>query len=77
LDAEALLCERIMLGLRLEAGFDLREAGRDLGLDPWTPTRLRTIDGLTKRGRLARSGDRLRIPTDAWVWTDDTAARLF
>jgi oxygen-independent coproporphyrinogen-3 oxidase len=73
----ALLRERIMLGLRLATGFDLGEAGRDLGLDPWTAERTREVERLVMRGRIVRDGDRLRIPKDAWLFTDDTAARLF
>jgi oxygen-independent coproporphyrinogen-3 oxidase len=77
LDPTALLRERIMLGLRLAGGFDLAHASCDLDLDPWTPERTRTIDHLAARGRLVRDGNRLRIPRDAWLFTDDTAARLF
>ncbi len=77
LDAIALLRERIMLGLRLASGVDLARAGADLGIDPWTPERLRAIDRLVERGRLAREGDVLRIPRAAWLFTDDIAARLF
>lgn len=77
LDAVALLRERIMLGLRLASGVDLSQAGRDLGIDAWTPERLRAIEGLVLRGRLLREGDVLRIPRAAWLFTDDIAARLF
>jgi putative oxygen-independent coproporphyrinogen III oxidase len=77
LDALALLRERIMLGLRLAEGFDLEACGRELSLDPFTSARTREIDGLTRKGRLVREGERLRIPREAWIWTDDTAARLF
>ena len=77
LDAIALLRERIMLGLRLAHGVDLARASADLGIDPWTPERLRAIDRLVERGRLTREGDVLRIPRAAWLFTDDIAARLF
>jgi putative oxygen-independent coproporphyrinogen III oxidase len=79
LDAEALLRERIMLGLRLAEGLDLAACGADLAIDPFTPARTREIDRLALRGRLERdaTGARLRIPRAAWLWTDDTAARLF
>jgi oxygen-independent coproporphyrinogen-3 oxidase len=77
LDATALLRERIMLGLRLASGVDLTRAGADLGIDPWTPERLRAVDRLVERGRLAHEGDVLRIPRAAWLFTDDIAARLF
>lgn len=77
LGPEELLRERIMLGLRMADGLDLGEAGRDLGLDPWTPDRVRAIERLVERGRLERSGDHLRIPRAQWLFTDDTASRLF
>jgi putative oxygen-independent coproporphyrinogen III oxidase len=76
LDAGALLRERIMLGLRVAEGVDLAAAGEELGVDPWTPERRRTIDALAARGRLVVEGTRLRIPPDAWLFADDTAARL-
>ncbi len=77
LDAEALLRERIMLGLRLADGFDLAASGADLGLAPFSTERERTIERLVAKGRLERDGGRLRVPRGAWIWTDDTAARLF
>ncbi|MDB4933899.1 MAG: hypothetical protein JWP87_871 [Labilithrix sp.] len=77
LDPTALLRERIMLGLRLVEGVDLGRASADLGIDPWTPERLRAIDRLAERGRLTRDGDVLRIPRAAWLFCDDIASRLF
>jgi oxygen-independent coproporphyrinogen-3 oxidase len=81
LDGTALLRERIMLGLRLVGGLDLDEAARGLGVDPWTKERRRAIEKLVASGRLERSDAparaRLRIPPRAWLWADDTAARLF
>jgi putative oxygen-independent coproporphyrinogen III oxidase len=77
LPADALLRERIMLGLRIAEGLDLGEAGRDLGIDPFTPERSRAIDRLVENERLVRDGDLLRVPRAAWLFTDDTAARLF
>lgn len=77
LTPEDLLKERIMLGLRIAEGIDLGAAGRDLGIEPWTPERLRALDKLIARERVERLGDVLRIPRAAWLFTDDTAARLF
>jgi oxygen-independent coproporphyrinogen-3 oxidase len=77
LDAGALLRERIMLGLRLASGVDLGRVGADLGIEAFTPTRVRAIDRLVERGRLVRDGDVLTIPRAAWLFTDDIAARLF
>lgn len=77
LDAAALLRERIMLGLRLATGVDLSACGEALGIDPWTTERTRALDRLEAKGRVVRDGAHLRIPREAWLWTDDTAARLF
>ena len=74
---DALLRERIMLGLRIAEGLDLGRAGTDLGIDAFTPERTREIDRLVEKKRLVRDGDLLRVPRDAWLFTDDTAARLF
>jgi oxygen-independent coproporphyrinogen-3 oxidase len=72
-----LLRERLMLGLRMATGIDLAAAGTDLGIDPYTEERKATIARLTSRSRLVAEGPHLRIPKDAWLFTDDTAARLF
>lgn len=77
LDAETLLRERIMLGLRLHEGFDLEATARELGVEGWTPERQRAARALEERGRIVREGSRMRIPRDAWLWADDTSARLF
>jgi putative oxygen-independent coproporphyrinogen III oxidase len=77
LDALALLRERIMLGLRLAEGFDLQACGADLGIEPLTAERTREIERLAAKGRVVREGARLRVPRESWIWTDDTAARLF
>jgi putative oxygen-independent coproporphyrinogen III oxidase len=77
LDGETLLRERIMLGLRMSDGIDLDAIALDLGVEAWTPERVRAAAWLLERGRIEREGSRLRIPRSAWLWTDDTAARLF
>jgi putative oxygen-independent coproporphyrinogen III oxidase len=77
LPADALLRERIMLGLRMAEGVDLSRAASDLGIDPWTSERLRTVSTLVERGRLTRDGDTLRVPRASWLFTDDTVSRLF
>jgi oxygen-independent coproporphyrinogen-3 oxidase len=68
-DAQARIRERIMLGLRVNGGFDLA--------NDWTPERERAATWLTERGRIVRTGTRVAIPPAAWLWADDTAARLF
>jgi oxygen-independent coproporphyrinogen-3 oxidase len=77
LDGETLLRERIMLGLRMADGFDIEAAARDLGVAAWTPERLRAAAWLEERGRIVRERGRFVVPRAAWLWTDDTAARLF
>jgi oxygen-independent coproporphyrinogen-3 oxidase len=76
IDAETELTERLMLGLRLAEGVDVVSAGRSVGVDPWTPERLRAVDRLTERGRIVREGSRLRIPVDAWLYADGTIAEV-
>ena len=77
LSATELLRERIMLGLRLAEGLDLTAVGRALGIDPFTAERTRALEALVARGRVVREGEVVRIPREAWLFTDDTAARLF
>jgi len=69
IDAAARARERIMLGLRVTEGVDLA------GLI--TPDRQRTLGWLEERGRIVVEGTRVRVPAGAWLWADDTAARLF
>ncbi len=76
LDAATLLRERIMLGLRIEEGVDIEAAARALETPGWTEERTRAARALEKRGRIVRDGPRVRIPPAAWLWADDTAARL-
>jgi oxygen-independent coproporphyrinogen-3 oxidase len=76
LDAAALLRERIMLGLRVDEGVDIEAAAQALGTPGWTTDRLRAASLLEDRGRIVREGGKVRIPAAAWLWTDDTAARL-
>jgi putative oxygen-independent coproporphyrinogen III oxidase len=77
LDAPTLLRERIMLGLRVDEGVDIEAAAAELGTPGWTPGRTHAATWLEERGRIVREGTRIRIPRAAWLWTDDTAARLF
>ncbi len=77
LDAQTLLRERIMLGLRIEGGIDLDAAAKELETAGFTPERHQAAGWLEARGRIERRGATLRIPRSSWLWTDDTAARLF
>jgi oxygen-independent coproporphyrinogen-3 oxidase len=77
LDPPTRLRERIMLGLRMKEGLDLEAAARDLGTEPYPGNRRAELERLEARGRIARQGTRIMVPRDAWIWADDTAARLF
>jgi putative oxygen-independent coproporphyrinogen III oxidase len=76
LDAPTLLRERIMLGLRVDEGVDIESAAAALKTPGWTAQRARAAAWLEERGRIVREGGCVRIPRAAWLWTDDTAARL-
>ncbi|WP_394822359.1 radical SAM family heme chaperone HemW [Pendulispora albinea] len=76
-DPEALLREKIMLGLRTEEGVDLEASARDLDVEAWPRDRRRAADRLASMNRLTIEGGHLSIPRSAWLFTDDTAARLF
>ncbi|APS00894.1 hypothetical protein BCY86_04730 [Pajaroellobacter abortibovis] len=77
LDALTLFKERLMLGLRLAEGIDVAYHADALGIQPWTEEREQQVQWLIDQRRLKREGDRLWIPREAWLWADDTAARLF
>lgn len=77
LDRTALLRERIMLGLRLAEGMNLEAHGQDVGIDPWTPERKQAIAWLEERNRLKNDNGVLKADKRAWLFADDTAARLF
>jgi oxygen-independent coproporphyrinogen-3 oxidase len=66
-----------MLGLRMAEGVDLDDAARALDTAGWTIEREKAARWLIERGRVTRDAGRLRVPRAAWLWTDDTAARLF
>jgi oxygen-independent coproporphyrinogen-3 oxidase len=76
LDAETLLRERIMLGLRVDSGVDLDDAASELGVVGWTSARSSCAAALVKRGRIVRQGSRIHIPKREWLWTDRIAADL-
>jgi oxygen-independent coproporphyrinogen-3 oxidase len=72
--------ERIMLGLRLAEGVDLARAHRELGIDPLTPARRRTLATMLADGRLEHvDGDatRVRVPPSRWFLADGIAAAWF
>jgi oxygen-independent coproporphyrinogen-3 oxidase len=77
LSPETRLRERIMLGLRLREGVDLEAAAGALGAEPWPARRRNAARDLAGRGRLAVEGGRMRVPPEATLFTDGTAAALF
>jgi coproporphyrinogen III oxidase-like Fe-S oxidoreductase len=77
LDAPTRLRERIMLGLRLAEGIDIDAAATALGCVGMSPARERELDKLLARGRVVRSGSHVRMSAAAWLFADDSAARLF
>lgn len=76
IDAETELSERIMLGLRLAGGLDVAEAARQIGAEAWPRRRAFAAERLIQRGCLARDGERVWIPKDAWLLADGTIAEL-
>jgi putative oxygen-independent coproporphyrinogen III oxidase len=76
LSPETALSERILLGLRLEEGVDLEEAGRALGVEPWSDERWRTAARLEREGKLTREAGRIRIPKQSWLLADGIIAQL-
>jgi len=76
LGGEALMLERVMLGLRMSEGVDIEAVGRELGVAGWTRGRERAAAELVRMGRLERDGGRVRIPRRAWLWENDTVAKL-
>jgi putative oxygen-independent coproporphyrinogen III oxidase len=76
LDAETLLRERIMLGLRLTGGLDIDAQARSLGVEPWPQSRARAVKRLLERGRIAHEGSRWFIPKRDWLFADGTISSL-
>jgi putative oxygen-independent coproporphyrinogen III oxidase len=77
LDAETLMRERIMLGLRMRAGIDLAAAAQELGVVALPEARAEALARLVTRGRLVRDGLHVKVPRSAWIWVDETASALF
>lgn len=76
LDAEALVREALMLGLRTAEGVDLAAAAARAGVDP-RAGRGRAIARRVERGDLVDEGDRLRVPRSRWLALDGVVADLF
>lgn len=76
LDAQALIREALMLGLRTSAGVDLRALETRTGVDP-KRGRERELAKHVERGHLAFEGDRLRVPHASWLRLDGIVTDLF
>jgi putative oxygen-independent coproporphyrinogen III oxidase len=76
LDAKTSLRERIMLGLRLADGFDLRSAAAELGVPELPPERKRALERLVSRGQIEAADGRLRIPPSKWLFADGIISEL-
>ncbi|MFW6066798.1 MAG: radical SAM family heme chaperone HemW [Myxococcota bacterium] len=77
LDAETLVREALMLGLRTREGLDLEATRVRAGADPEAPPRDAALRRATARGDLLREAGRLRVPQDRWLRLDAIVADLF
>jgi putative oxygen-independent coproporphyrinogen III oxidase len=76
LDAQAIVREALMLGLRTSEGVDLRELGARAGVDPKHGRERELAKGL-EQGRLTVDGERLRVPREHWLQLDGIVTDLF
>ncbi|HEX6242680.1 MAG TPA: radical SAM family heme chaperone HemW [Polyangiales bacterium] len=76
LDAQALIREALMLGLRVADGVDLAALEARLGVDP-RRGRERALERRLARGDVLLEGIRLRVPHQRWLLLDGIVADLF
>lgn len=76
LDAQALIREALMLGLRMDEGVDLDALERRAGVDP-RRGRARALERRTARGDVVLEGARLYVPKARWLLLDGIVADLF
>jgi oxygen-independent coproporphyrinogen-3 oxidase len=76
LDAQEVIREGLMLGLRTSEGVDLRDLEQRAGVDPRNG-RERELAKLFDQGRLTLEGDRLRVPHQSWLQLDGIVTDLF
>jgi putative oxygen-independent coproporphyrinogen III oxidase len=76
LDAQAIVREALMLGLRTSEGVDLSELQARAGVDPKRGRERALAKGL-ESGRLTTDGDRLRVPREHWLQLDGIVTDLF
>lgn len=76
LDAQAIVREALMLGLRTSEGVSLAALGERAGTDPLAG-RERAIERAKQRGQLLLEGDTLRVPHAHWLQLDAIVTDLF
>lgn len=76
LDAQAMIREALMLGLRTSEGVDLRALEQRTGVDP-RKGRERALAKGFEQGRLTLEEDRLRVPHAHWLHLDGIVTDLF
>lgn len=76
LDAQSIVREGLMLGLRTSEGVDLRELRARAGIDPKRGRERELAKGL-EQGRLTVDGERLRVPREHWLQLDGIVTDLF
>ncbi|MEY4511780.1 MAG: hypothetical protein RLZZ450_3902 [Pseudomonadota bacterium] len=76
LDAQDVIREALMLGLRTDEGVDLARLGERTGVDPRVG-REKAIARRIARGDLSLDGDLLRVPRRRWLLLDGIVADLF
>jgi oxygen-independent coproporphyrinogen-3 oxidase len=76
LTPEMRVLERLMLGLRLREGVDVRSLETTLSHPVLDRRRSAAVSRLVERRRLLFEDPVLRIPESAWLFADDTIAQL-
>lgn len=76
LDAQDIIREQLMLGLRTSDGVDLQRLQADSGTSPLAG-RERALTRLQDNGSIVLDGDLLRVPQARWLHLDGIVASLF
>jgi putative oxygen-independent coproporphyrinogen III oxidase len=76
LDAQAIIREGLLLGLRTEAGIDVNALATRAAVDPRI-TRERALERAEQRGNLICESDTWRVPKERWLFLDSIVSDLF
>ena len=76
IDGEMHLRERLMTGLRLDAGVDLKELAEITGLDP-AHRYAQVLKGLEAEGLITRHGERISLTSAGLPVSDAVFLRFF